>query len=69
MVKSLETNNLSPACNGVTSEFEPAAPEETSVSLLKDGSNTFLFSMSAGNCVLILNYLSLILLYFGAFHL
>ncbi|CAH8501277.1 unnamed protein product [Schistosoma intercalatum] len=47
VVKSLETNNLSPACNGVTSEFEPAAPEETSVSLLKDGSNTFLFSMSA----------------------
>ncbi|CAI2726645.1 unnamed protein product [Schistosoma spindalis] len=47
VVKSLETNNLSPACNGVTSEFEPAAPEETTVSLLKDGSNTFLFSMSA----------------------
>ncbi|CAH8521612.1 unnamed protein product [Schistosoma rodhaini] len=46
-VKSLETNNLSPACNGVTSEFEPAAPEETTISLLKDGSNTFLFSMSA----------------------
>ncbi|XP_018649241.1 putative rna binding motif protein 25 [Schistosoma mansoni] len=46
-VKSLETNNLSPACNGVASEFEPAAPEETTISLLKDGSNTFLFSMSA----------------------
>ncbi|CAH8841455.1 unnamed protein product [Trichobilharzia szidati] len=46
MVKSLETNNLSPARNGVTSEFEPAAPEETGVSMLKDGTNTFLFSMS-----------------------
>ncbi|VDQ13300.1 unnamed protein product, partial [Trichobilharzia regenti] len=46
MVKPLETNNLSPARNGVTSEFEPAAPEETGVSMLKDGTNTFLFSMS-----------------------
>ncbi|KAH8861211.1 RNA-binding protein [Schistosoma japonicum] len=46
MVKSDENSNLSPACNGIISEFEPAAPEETTVSLLKDGSNTFLFSMS-----------------------